>query len=139
MAIETGGSDDETLCQINVTPMVDVLMCLIIIFMISSSGPTNEKQPISIPKQAVVQTPGDPGATLLITVDRAGNAKLGEQVLSNDDAQLVQQLERNPKLQADGKVHVDADAKVQYGKVIRIFAAAHAAGIEQVGLASDRL
>ena len=133
------GSDDGTLVEINVTPMVDVLLSLLIIFMVASPKPPNEKIPINVPKNAVVQQPSDPNATLLVTVEEDGSARLGKEPLAKDYDAMVAQLSKNEKATTEGKIAIKGKDKAKYGWVIRIMAAAHEAGIEQVGIASEKL
>lgn len=142
MAVSLGGDDDDDgdpLVEINVTPMVDVLLCLLIIFMVSQPSAPNEKVPLNVPQDSVVQQPDDPNATLLVTLDKDGNARLGETPLPADFDQMVEQFRKSEKAQADGKIIVSGDDKTKYRAVIRIMAAARTAGIEQVGVASSRL
>jgi biopolymer transport protein ExbD len=131
-------NDSEALCEINVTPMVDVLLSLLIIFMVATPV-KYEHMPISVPQDAKQEQEHDPDATLLITIDKDGNAKLGETPLPEDYDEIVALLKANEKIQFDGRVAVDADAKVNYGVVIRLMAAAHESGVPSVGLASNRL
>ncbi len=136
-----GAASDDTsgaVADINVTPMVDVLLSLLIIFMVATPQ-QNAQMPINVPAEAPQQSPSDPDAMLLISIDAAGKAKLGESDLSDDYDAMVEQLKANKKLQNDARVAIDADPKVSYGKVIRVMAAAHASGVPSVGLASDRL
>jgi biopolymer transport protein ExbD len=139
MAGDVGGSSGEDLCQINVTPMVDVLLSLLIIFMVSQPKPANESIPLDVPQDSVVQQPSDPNASLLVSVDKDGHAKLGKQPLAKEFEKMVEQFRNNEKAQADGKVVVSGEDETKYGYVIRVMAAAHAAGIDQVGIASKRL
>jgi len=125
--------------EINVTPMIDVLLSLLIIFMVAAPPPTSESQPITIPKDPVAETPNDPNATLLISIDAAGKATLGETPLPDDYAGRVKAIEGSEKAQADGRLAVTADGKVPYGQVIEVMAAAREAGVPSVGLASERL
>lgn len=141
MAVSLGGDeeDDDPLAEINVTPMVDVLLCLLIIFMVAQPSGANEKVPLNVPQNAVVQQPDDPNATLLVTLDQDGNAKLGETPLAKEYEPMVEQFRKSEKAQADGKIIVSGADKTKYRAVIRIMSAARAAGIEQVGVASSRL
>lgn len=139
MAVSIKEGGDETVSEINVTPMVDVLLCLLIIFMVASPKPPNEKMTINVPKNAITQAPSDPNATLLVTIDAQGNAKLGQDPLPHDYAQMVAVLEKNEKAQTDGRIAIKGEDKAKYGAVIRVMAAAHEAGIAKVGIASEKL
>lgn len=129
----------EVAAEINVTPMIDVLLSLLIIFMVASPPTPNHKQPINVPQDPVTESPDNPDATLLIEIDDAGNATLGKTPLSQDFEEMVTQLQESDKAQQDDKIAIKASDKVPYGKVIRVMSAAREAGIESVGLASDRI
>jgi biopolymer transport protein TolR len=140
MAVSVGGDEGGAMCEINVTPMVDVLLCLLIIFMVASPPPANTQMPLDIPTASKTTPPADdPSATLLLSIDAAGNAKLGTQPLSADYATMVTELKANEKLMNDGKCAIDAAKGVSYGQVVRLMGAAHEAGVTSVGIASDRL
>lgn len=139
MAVSVGGDDSGAISEINVTPMVDVLLCLLIIFMVATPPPANDQMPLDIPTNSKTQGPADPNATLLLTVDAAGSAKLGNQAIGGDYAAIVDALKANQKVQTDGKLAIEALPGVKYGQVIRMMEAAHEAGVNAVGIASDRL
>lgn len=140
MGMSAGESgDDETLVEINVTPMVDVLLSLLIIFMISQPTPMSEKIPLTVPQNELVQQPNDPKATLMISVDKDGTARIGKDTLPSKFEELVQTLRDNEKAQLDQKVVVNGDEAATYQMVVRVMAAASEAGIAQVGIASKRL
>ena len=136
-------SDDvqggDTVAEINVTPMIDVLLSLLIIFMVAAKPPPKHKQPIAIPKDPVEQTENDPDATLLIKVEVGGAVTIGKTPVSGGHAALVEALKANEKAQADGRVAIKAADEVPYGSVIDVMAAAREAGIDHVGIASERL
>lgn len=139
MAMASSDGGDETLAEINVTPMVDVLLSLLIIFMVASPKPPNEQIPMDVPKDTVVQQPDDPNAALLVSVDEKGNARLGKTPLPEDYDEMVELFRENEKAQTDDKVVIRGENKTKYGVVIRVMAAAHEAGISQVGVSSDKL
>ncbi len=139
MAMAAGGGDGDAVCEINVTPMVDILLCLLIIFMVASPAPPNEQIQISVPKESVTQVPSDPNAPLLVRIADDGTAKLGETPLVAEFEGMVKQFKENEKAQTDSKVVVNGSAGAPYGQVIRVMTAAHEAGISDVGIASDRL
>lgn len=133
------GSGSELNAEINVTPMIDVLMSLLIIFMVASEPPPLHTQPINVPKDPVTQVADDPNATLLIKIDAAGLVQIGKTPVANDRATLIEALKNNEKAQSESRVAIKADDKVPYGKVIDVFAAAREAGIGQINIASERL
>lgn len=139
MAVSAGGQEGEAVCEINVTPMVDVLLCLLIIFMVAAPTPPNEQIQITVPKESVTAVPSDPNSPLLVEVLPDGSAKLGQQGLSNDYEAMVKSFTENEKAQTDSKVVVTAKGEARYGDVIRVMTAAHESGISDVGIASDRL
>jgi biopolymer transport protein TolR len=139
MAMSGGTAEGEAVCEINVTPMVDVLLCLLIIFMVAAPKPPNEQIQISVPKESVTQVPSDPNSPLLVEVQPDGTAKLGQQQLSKNYDEMIKQFQDNEKVQSDSKVIVTAKGDARYGDVIRVMTAAHESGISDVGIASDRL
>jgi biopolymer transport protein ExbD len=140
MSMSVGDGDGGgTVSEINVTPMIDVLLCLLIIFMVASKPTPKHKQPIAIPKNAIEQTENDPNATLLVKIEANGAVSVGKTPIAGGHDALVEALQNNEKAQTDGKVAIKADGKVAYGDVIDVMAAAHEAGIEHVGIASERL
>ena len=140
MSMSTGGEGSDGLsAEINVTPMVDVLLSLLIIFMVSQPSPSNEQIPLNVPQDAVVQNPSDPNASLLVSVGPDGSVSLGKTAVPNDYEKLVEAFKNNEKAQEDDKIVVKGDDKAKYGAIVTVMAAAHEAGIEQVGIASERL
>ena len=135
------GDDLQTdqLAEINVTPMIDVLLSVLIIFMVAAKPPPKHKQPIAIPKDPIEQTENDPNATLLIKIDAAGTVSVGKNPVPGGRAELVKALQANEKAQTDGRVAVKAEGTVPYARVIDVMAAAREAAIAHVGIASERL
>jgi biopolymer transport protein ExbD len=139
MSMGTGGDEGGAIAEINVTPMIDVLMCLLIIFMTAAKPPPKHTQPMAIPQDSIVQSETDPTATLLIKVAADGSVTVGKTPVTGGHAELVAVLTASEKAQTDGRVAVKADDKVAYGAVIDVMAAAREAGIEHVGIASEKL
>ena len=129
----------EAVAEINVTPMIDVLLSLLIIFMVAAPPPPNHQHPLNLPQQTPVETSSSPNATLLVEIDKDGKMTLGDQPLSDDYDAMVEAFKKNEKAQADGKIAVKADESVLYGKVIRVMSAAREAEMGQVGIASERI
>ena len=139
MSMATGGDEGGAIAEINVTPMIDVLMCLLIIFMAAAKPPPKHTQPMAIPQDSVAQSETDPNATLLIKVAADGSVTVGKTPVAGGHAELVAVLTASEKAQTDGRVAVKADDKAAYGAVIDVMSAAREAGIEHVGIASEKL
>lgn len=132
-------SSSDTVAEINVTPMIDVLLSLLIIFMVTA-GKTQHQQPITVPQEAAAETPSaDDEATLLVTIKEDGSALLGTAPLAREAKAMIAQFKASPKAQADKKIAILAEKKVPYGQVIEVMSNARQAGIASVGLASKRL
>jgi len=119
------------LSQINVTPLVDVMLVLLIIFMITA--PMLQKGvEVKLPhvkKAPVIQLKEEP---LIITVRRDGTLFLNSHAFSLE--KLSVKLRALHKEVPKKKVLVRADGKVEYERVLKVLAAARQAGFVQVGL-----
>ena len=136
---DLGNASLSNVAEINVTPMIDVLLSLLIIFMVAAPPPPNEKHPITLPKDRVIEQPDTPEATLLVTIQADGQRFLGKNPLPAEFKAMVEALQANQKAQRDDRIAIRAEGTVKYRHVIEVMSAARAAGIASVGLASDRL
>ncbi|MCB9596641.1 MAG: biopolymer transporter ExbD [Sandaracinaceae bacterium] len=133
MAMSTSEQGDDTpLSEINVTPMVDVMLVLLIIFMVAAPMLTTGLD-IDLPSAAAPSMPIDP-EQVVITVLADGTIHLGEDLVASP-AELEAQL-RDRGLE---EVYVQGDDAVPYGVVVRVLAAVRAAGIGNMGLVTDPL
>jgi biopolymer transport protein TolR len=118
--------------EINVTPLVDVCLVLLIIFMVVTPVIVNGVQ-VRLPPAATA----DPLARqpLLVTINADGVIYVGASVLRGD--QLADELQRL-RAQADRPVIVRAEKTLPYGEVVRVLDACRTAGFEQVGLGAEK-
>ncbi|MCP4501779.1 MAG: protein TolR [Deltaproteobacteria bacterium] len=129
------GSNQGPISEINVTPMVDVMLVLLIIFMVTAPM-MQQGVKVELPnaKSASMPAPQDDSALVLtITVDK--RAYLGTSEIPFD--RIEDLLGNNAKLQQDKEIYLHADHRLDYGTVVAVMAAAKAGGAETLGMVTD--
>ena len=119
--------------EINVTPMVDVMLVLLIIFMVTAPLLT-VGVPIELPKTEAKQLEGDK-EPLTISVDPEGRIFLQDTELQIDE--IVPKLTAIAKNGYDERIFVRGDRRVNYGVVMRVMGTISAAGFRRIALISD--
>lgn len=139
MGMSGGGGDGRvrtSLSEINVTPFVDVMLVLLIIFIVAAPMLTQNQVDVDLPKTAAEPAEGDQEKLLLsITKDR--KVFLGEVEIPAE--KMEEALAHNELLEQEGEVYVQADRNVPYGFVVRVFAAVRQAGVHKLGLVTQPL
>ncbi len=120
--------------DINVTPLIDVMLVLLVIFMVTAPLlATGVHVELPKVKSAPMQT-DDSKLLLIVTVDE--HVYLGKDEITED---VENKLKTNARLQEEKEVYVQADENVKYGAVLRVMAAARGAGVEKLGMVTDPL
>jgi biopolymer transport protein TolR len=120
--------------EINVTPLIDVMLVLLVIFMVTAPLLTTGVQ-VDLPKAKSAPMQADESKMLLvITADE--HVYLGKDEITQD---VENKLKSNARLAEEKEVYVQADENVKYGVVLRVMAAARAAGVEKLGMITDPL
>lgn len=132
MAFETR-SQDSSISQINVVPLVDVMLVLLVIFMVTAPI-LQQGVSIELPQAKAGALSGEE-EQLVVTVDRKGNVFLNDAAIPID--QLQPKLEAVAKLRPDKQVFLRADRLVPYGEVVRVMAAVKAAGVQSLGMITE--
>ena len=134
MAFSTGGGKGPV-SDINVTPLVDVMLVLLIIFMVSAPMMTTGID-VDLPSTRAPRMEIDE-EKLLLTITSERKVFLGEIEVPYD--RLEEALSTNERLQRDKEVYLQADEVVPYGFVTKVMALVRRAGIEKMGLVTDPL
>ena len=129
-----GGGSRSTLSEINVTPLVDVMLVLLIIFMVAAPMLTQNQVDVDLPKTAAKPAEGDQ-QKLLLSVTKEQKVFLGEVEIPAE--KMEEALAHNERLKEEGEVYVQADRNVPYGFVVRVFAAVRKAGVHKLGLVTE--
>jgi biopolymer transport protein ExbD len=128
MAFKTDSSDREAMSEINVTPLVDVMLVLLVVFIVTAPLLTQAVR-VDLPKTEKTE-PAPDKHLATIAIDAQGQITLNEQPqpLEGLGLQLYGLQQADPEL----IVQFQADAAVPYGKVAEAMAVAHRAGITKL-------
>ncbi len=120
------------LAEINMTPLVDVMLVLLVIFLVTAPM-LNSAIKLNLPSESAAQITEQ--KALAISVDSRGNYFFNDQELSLSELekQLAQAAKDNPKQQ----IHIRADVNVGYGKVSQVLAAAQRLGLSNIGFVTE--
>ncbi len=119
--------------QINVTPMVDVMLVLLVIFMVTAPLLT-VGVPVDLP-ETEAQPLIEPDEPLVITVDAEGRIFLQETGIPL--ANLVPRLEAITRNKADTRIFIRGDRTVTYGRIMEVMGMVNAAGFTKVALIAE--
>ena len=122
--------DGATIAQINVTPLVDVMLVLLVIFMVTAPIIQQGVQ-VNLPQAKAGAIPGTE-ELLVVTVAKNGKIYLNDNPMTLSE--LGEKLRAIRKLQADKQVYLRADQDVRYGVVMKTIAEIKQAGIERLGM-----
>ena len=141
MAMSTGnGGSGGMLAEINVTPLVDVMLVLLIIFMVAAPM-LQTGVPVTLPKADAQAIPDDQGK-LIVTVPKTFEKDGLVYIVKTPfkfGPDFESALKGNAKLQAEGEVYVHADQQLPYGVVVKIMAAISRNGGTKIGLVTAPL
>jgi biopolymer transport protein TolR len=137
LAIGTSGSGRQTLTEINVTPLVDVMLVLLIIFMVTApliqqgvevALPEVRSQPVKADDQKLVLSIKADRSLWLGTDDKPARLALAE---------LEEKLRANARVARDRELYLMADRSLPYGFVVEVMAAVQRAGVTNLGMITN--
>lgn len=122
---------------INVTPMVDVMLVLLIIFMVITPMLQHGVSVDLAQTNNPVQMPdADKEDALLVAIQRDGTVFFGSDKIAPD--QLTNKIKDKLASRVDKRVFVKADARTKYGNVVEVVDNVRAAGVDQLGLLTEQ-
>jgi len=127
--------DQDNISQINVTPLVDVMLVLLVIFMITAPI-LQQGVNVDLPQVAAGPLEGT-DEQLVVVITRDGKVQLNDTPLKVDE--LGQKLTAIVRLQPDRAIYLRADKNVPYGKVVEVMAAVRNAGVRKLGMVTEPL
>ena len=131
----SGDDDDPVMADINVTPLVDVMLVLLIIFMIAAPM-LHQGIEVALPKAEATNLPMRMEDPLIVSINRVGAIFVKETPVEVEG--LVEQLKQQIASRGDDTVFLKGDRDVPYGRVIEVLDILHRGGIVHVGMVTER-
>ena len=135
MAFSAADIDEGPKAEINVVPLVDIMLVMLVIFMITAPI-MQQGVEVNLPKATTAPLAGS-NEQVVLSIDKGGTIFLGsknELSLSSVGPKLKAIMERRSV--QDQKIYIKADQGVSYGRVMEVMGRIHAAGLHQIGLIS---
>jgi len=133
MAFDQQGEDN--ISQINITPLVDVMLVLLVIFMVTAPI-IQQGVNVDLPEVTAGPLTGK-DEQLVVAVSRDGKVRLNDNLLKIEE--LGDKLAAIARVRPTSEVYLRADKNVPYGKVVEVMAAVRAAGIKKLGMVTEPL
>lgn len=129
------GDSGEPIAAINVTPLVDVMLVLLVIFMVTAPM-LQQGVEVDLPKATSAPLKGST-EQIVVSIDKAGDVFLG----SGNKVQVTELAEKIKAVLAakkvdERKVYIKGDSQLNYGRIMEVMATLHAGGVTQIGLVS---
>ena len=124
----------QPMSDINVTPFVDVMLVLLIVFMVAAPLLTVGVE-VNLPKTAADALPSESEEPLTVTLTAEG--KIVIQTTETPEADFLTRLRGVAQERSDDKVFLRADGSIPYSKVMQVMGAMNAAGFGNIGLVTD--
>lgn len=131
--MQTGGNGKKLMSEINVTPFVDVMLVLLIIFMVTAPMMTQGVE-VNLPQTTTksMKTQEDP---LFLTVNKKGEIFLENHLIRIED--LEDKVRSIFKYRREKELLLRADRDIPYGFVMKVIAAVKRAGIDKLGMVTE--
>ena len=128
-----GGNSGHLMSDINVTPLVDVMLVLLIIFMVTAPM-MMQGVDVSLP-EATAEPLESEKENLIITVDKENKVFINDFQVSVDG--LGEKLKKILEGRSDREVYLKADKDISYGTVVKVMAEVKGAGVEKLGMVTE--
>jgi biopolymer transport protein TolR len=128
--LTSGGNNNSFMSDINVTPFVDVMLVLLIIFMVTAPMMTQGVD-VALPEATAEPLPAEK-EQLIISIDNKATVFINDVPVTVDD--LNEKLKRIMSNRSDREVYLKADKDIPYGTVVRVMSEIKLAGVEKLGM-----
>ena len=134
MGAKSGGSGSDTIAEINMVPLIDIILVVLIIFMVTAPALIKPSVDVNLPEAASAEETTPSLLNVAITAD--GQVQINNEDVDEESAKRVshEEAERNPDVQAV----VIADRDLPYGQVIKVLDWVKSAGVKNFAVTTDK-
>ncbi len=126
-------SGNVPMSEINMTPLIDVMLVLVVIFIITAPLLASSIR-LDLPRSDAASA-GNAPESVLLSVDKSGQAFLNDRPVSRDE--LTSELARVGSENPDSELQLRADASLPYGQVVELMGLAQKAGLGRIGFVAE--
>ncbi len=134
MGMSLGGGSGNLNSEINVTPLVDVMLVLLVVFMVTAPILNNTGVELDLPETKAANIE-DPDGTVVLAIDKKGELTFNNKKVPW--AELRTTLADAEKVQADSQLFIEADKHLPYAVIVTAMAVAQEAGVRKLQMLTD--
>jgi biopolymer transport protein TolR len=131
----SSSEDEAMLSEINVTPMVDVMLVLLVIFMVTAPL-IQQGIPVNLPKSDASQALSRDDKDIILSITKSRKLLLDRYEV--EVSSLKPKLDELFRNRSEKKIYIKADREVEYGYVVEVMGTVKAAGIDRIGMITDQ-
>jgi biopolymer transport protein TolR len=129
-----GGSEDNEISNINITPMVDIMLVLLVIFMVTANFLKKESININLPKVGA----SDPNVAQSLQVSMTKDGKILLEGAETSREKLIAKLAGEVKFRPNMRVTLSADEQLPYGNIAKVMGMIRKSGVSKIALSVKR-
>jgi biopolymer transport protein ExbD len=133
MAAQSGGEDNE-ISNINITPMVDIMLVLLVIFMVTANFLKKESININLPKVGA----SDPNVAQSVQVSMTKDGKILYEGAETSREKMIAKLTGEVKFRPNMRVTLSADEQLPYGNIAKVMGMIRKSGVSKIALSVKR-
>jgi biopolymer transport protein ExbD len=136
MSMAVGGSKGGSMSDINVTPMADIMIVLLIIFMVIT--PMLQKGvDVKLPMAGNTKERKDEPKTIMVAIKKDGTVFLNQVKVGNPETELTALIKERLEEVQDKVIYLKGDEGIEYGKIMAVMDLVRAGGVEEVALIAE--
>jgi biopolymer transport protein ExbD len=136
MSMAVGGSKGGSMSDINVTPMADIMIVLLIIFMVIT--PMLQKGvDVKLPMAGNTKERKDEPKTIIVAIKKDGTVFLNQVKVGNPETELTPLIKERLEEVQDKVIYLKGDEGIEYGKIMGVMDLVRAGGVEEVALIAE--